>query len=83
MLYISKFEKICVVCHRIADMPEPKVPSVRRQCADCHARIWVAKGAPAGPPKLCLKCVTGAAARAIRRDKFEQQRLHERRQHIH
>jgi hypothetical protein len=69
MLYISKFGKICVVCHRIADMPEPKVASVRRKCAHCHARIWVAKGAPAGPPKLCLACVTRFGASKPRRPK--------------
>jgi hypothetical protein len=80
MLYVSKLGKICVVCHRIADMPAPKVPSVRRKCAQCHARIWVAKGAPAAP-KVCLKCVAGAAA--SRRRKSEQHRLHKRRPHVH
>jgi hypothetical protein len=82
MLYVSKLVKICVVCHRIADMPAPKVPSVQRKCAQCHARIWVAKGAPAAP-KVCLKCVTGAATSASRRRKSEQHRLRERRQHVH
>src|SRR5262245_33796128 len=81
MLYVSKLGKICVVCHRVADMPAPKVPSVRRKCAQCHARIWVAKGAPKGP-KVCLECVTGAAPNAIRRV-LKQHRLHERRQHLH
>ena len=79
MLYVSK---ICVVCHRIADMPAPKVSSVRRKCAQCHARIWVAKGAPAAP-KVCLKCVTGAAGRASTWRKSVQHRLNERRQHAH
>jgi hypothetical protein len=55
MLYVSKFG-ICVVCHRIADMPAPKPPSLRQKCAHCRAAIWVAKGSPAGPPKLCLAC---------------------------
>jgi hypothetical protein len=80
MLYVSKLGKICVVCHRIADMPAPKVPSVRRKCARCHARIWVAKGTPAAP-KVCLKCVTGAATSATR--KSVQHHLHGRRQHVH
>jgi hypothetical protein len=75
MLYVSKLGKICVVCHRIADMPTPKMPSVRQTCAQCHARIWVAKEAPAAP-KVCLKCVTGAATSAIRR---RLKHLHDRR----
>src|SRR4029453_242496 len=53
MLYVSKLG-ICVVCYRIADMPAPKVSSVRQKCENCRAPIWVAKGSPAGPPKLCL-----------------------------
>jgi hypothetical protein len=73
MLYVSKFG-MCVVCHRITDMPEPKVPSVRLKCAHCQRRIWVAKGAPA-VPKFCLQCVTRAEGSAIRKSK--QHRLHE------
>jgi len=81
MPYDIDFE-VCVVCLRVADMPIPRMPSVRRRCAHCHAQIWVAKGAPAAP-KVCLKCATGAGASAIRRRKSEQHRLHERRQHLH
>ena len=81
MLYVSKIGKLCVVCHRIDDMPEPKVPSVRRECAQCHAQIWVAKGAPKAP-KVCLECVTGASPSAIRR-RLKQHPVHERRQHVH
>jgi hypothetical protein len=79
MAFDFDFE-ICVVCLRVADMPTPRMPSVRRKCAQCHARIWVAKGAPAAP-KVCLKCVTGAATSATR--KSVQHHLHGRRQHVH
>jgi|RhiMetStandDraft_8_1073273.scaffolds.fasta_scaffold06091_2 hypothetical protein len=81
MSYDFDFE-ICVVCFRVADMPTPRMPSVRRRCAHCHAGIWVAKGAPAAP-KVCLKCVTGAEAKAISRHKSRQHRRHERRQYVH
>jgi hypothetical protein len=80
MLYLSKLG-ICVVCHRIADMPAPKVSSVRQKCENCHAPIWVAKGSP-DAPKVCLQCVTRSGERAIRQRKSEQHRLHERRQHV-
>jgi hypothetical protein len=70
MAYDFDFE-LCVVCLRVADMPTPRMPSVRRKCAHCHAPIWVAKGAPAAT-KACLQCVTGAGASVIRRRKSEQ-----------
>jgi hypothetical protein len=57
MLYGSEFG-ICVVCPRIADMPAPKVPSVRLKCAHCCGRIWVPKGSPTGLPKLCPACTS-------------------------
>ena len=65
MAYDFDFE-ICVVCFRVADMPTPRMSSVRRKCTHCHAPICVAKGAPAAP-KACLQCVTRAGASAIRR----------------
>jgi hypothetical protein len=80
MAYEFEFE-LCVVCLRVADMPTPRMPSVRRKCTHCHAPIWVAKKAPAAP-KACLQCVTGAGASAIRRRK-SQHRVHERGQHVH
>jgi len=67
MAYDFDFE-LCVVCLRVADMPMPRMPSVRRKCAHCHAPIWVAKEAPAAT-KACLQCVTRAGASAIRRGK--------------
>jgi hypothetical protein len=63
MAYDFDFE-ICVVCLRVADMPTPRMPSVRRKCMHCHAPIWVAKKAPAAP-KACLQCVTRAGASVI------------------
>jgi len=81
MAYDFDFE-LCVVCLRVADMPTPRMPSVRRKCTHCHAPIWVAKEAP-DAPKACLQCVTGAAASASRRRKSAQHRRHERRQHVH
>jgi hypothetical protein len=80
MAYDFDFE-LCVVCFRVADMPTPRMPSVRRKCVHCHATIWVAKEAPAAP-KACLQCVTGAAASASTRSKSERSRLHERRQNV-
>jgi hypothetical protein len=69
MLYISKFGKICIVCHRIANMTDPKVPSVRRKCAYCRASIWVTKESPAGPPKVCLACAAHFGASTAQRPK--------------
>jgi hypothetical protein len=70
MAYDFDFE-LCVVCLRVADMPTPRMPSVRRKCTHCHAPIWVAKGAPSAT-KACLQCVTGAGASVIRRRNSEQ-----------
>jgi len=81
MAYDFDFE-ICVVCLGVADMPTPRMPSVRRKCMHCHAPIWVAKETPTAT-KACLQCVTRAGAGAIRRRKSEQHRLRERRQHLH
>jgi hypothetical protein len=66
MTYVSKFG-ICVVCHRIADVPAPKVPSIRQKCAACRAAIWVPKASPIGPPKLCLACAKHFGASTPRR----------------
>jgi hypothetical protein len=71
MTYDFDFE-LCVVCLRVADMPTPRMPSVRQKCTHCHAPIWVAEKAPAAP-KACLQCVTHAGASAIERRISEQQ----------
>jgi hypothetical protein len=51
-------DEIWLVCFRVADMPTPKMTSVRQKCAGCHAPIWVAKKSPAVALKLCLQCTT-------------------------
>jgi len=66
-------------CHRIADMPAPKVPSVRQKCAHCRASIWVVKGSPAGPPKLCLACATHFGVGTARPPKSKRRDRHQRR----
>jgi hypothetical protein len=82
MLYVSKVRKLCIVCHRIADMPDPKVPSVQQRCALCHGPIWVSKKAAVDWPKVCLPCVRHGGE-AMRRSKSKQQRRRDRRQHVH
>ena len=54
-------DEICIVCHRVADMPTPRVPSDRQRCALCREAIWVSKKLAATPPKVCLQCVKRAA----------------------
>ena len=79
MLYVSKFGNVCVVCHRVADMPDPKVPSVRQKCAHCHAQIWVANWSPVGPPTVCLTCATHFGASTARRSESKHRDMHQRR----
>ena len=50
-------ERICVICRRVTDLPKPKVASERRQCAECHEPIWVAKKWPAASVKICSHCM--------------------------
>jgi hypothetical protein len=55
-MYYVVNKQTCFVCSRVADMPTPRVPSVRRPCAGCGALIWVSKKSPTAPPKICLRC---------------------------
>ena len=50
-MYYVIDKQMCVVCNRVADMPTPRVPSLRCPCAGCSAPIWVANKSPSAPPK--------------------------------
>jgi formylmethanofuran dehydrogenase subunit E len=50
-------DRVYVVCFRVADMPKPKVPSVRQQCSKCREPIWVAKDWPVEAAKICNHCM--------------------------
>ena len=56
MLSNEHNEQMCFVCYRVADMPAPRVPSVRRPCAGCDVPIWVPTKSPTAPPKICIRC---------------------------
>ena len=49
-------EQLCFVCYRVADMPTPRLPSVRWPCTGCDAPIWVPKKSPTALPKICIQC---------------------------
>ena len=74
MFYVVD-DEICIVCSRVADIPTPKVPSVRLTCNLCRAPIWVTKKAPTDWPKVCLPCVKRAAS-AMRPSKSKRQSQH-------
>ena len=54
MFYVVD-KQMCFVCSRVAELPTPRVPSVRRRCAGCDALIWVPKKSPTAP-KICFRC---------------------------
>ncbi len=41
---------------RIAEMPEPAVPSVRESCSTCAAPVWIEKHNRARFPELPICC---------------------------
>jgi hypothetical protein len=48
------------VAARVAELPEPYVPSQRRKCATCGEEVWVADGGLALADSiriLCVQCV--------------------------
>jgi hypothetical protein len=65
-VYYVVDKQMCFVCSQVADMPTPRVPSVRRPCAHCDALMWIPKKSPTASPKICLRCA-------------EPRRLHETR----
>ena len=52
MLSNEHKQLLSFICYRVADMPTPRVPSVRYPCAGCSAPIWVANKWPSAPPKF-------------------------------
>ena len=56
-MYYVIDKQMCVVCNRVADMPTPRVPSLRCPCAGCSTPIWVANKSPSAPPKICIRCI--------------------------
>jgi len=49
-----------LVCDRVSDRPEPRVPSVMERCVDCGARVWVALDAPLATA-ICTRCAEAEA----------------------
>ena len=45
-----------LVCHRVADVPTPHVPSFIVRCFRCNAQIWVALNGPSDAKRICSHC---------------------------
>jgi hypothetical protein len=46
-----------LACVRVADMPEPRVPSRRGRCKRCGMKVWIAHSSPASAEVWCTHCV--------------------------
>lgn len=44
------------VCCRIAELPEPYVPSIRERCARCNEPVWVDRKHPAFAASMTIVC---------------------------
>lgn len=46
-----------LACTRLADMPDPGVPSLRGRCGRCGMKVWIALSSPsAGKLIWCVQC---------------------------
>jgi hypothetical protein len=45
-----------LVCHRVAELPTPPMPSFIVRCVQCNAQIWVALNSPGDVRRICSRC---------------------------
>jgi hypothetical protein len=48
------------VCDRVADVAEPRVPSLRERCIDCDVWLWAPVSRPLIATPVCLTCAAAS-----------------------
>jgi hypothetical protein len=68
-------DEVVLVCARIADMPEPPVPSLPRICELCGYRVWMSLRSPTIDRIWCRQCATDKVGSGETVEEIEKGRL--------
>lgn len=63
---------------RVADLPDPYVPSEKKECGHCHQPVWVSKAAYTATPSLpiiCTRCADLEGQIGVRTEDQEKSKV--------